>query len=245
VSARSAPTTLYRVAHSLLQNYSLRYPLPALLRTRLIDLWAGMAMLNTYCVRCGEHIAWWPSGRERRWDYSLELAFDMPKLGVKVLHHAPTAHELDEFQKNPGQSLPLQGLSIFNLKGHLAGVPMQYALNKTGYSPGTGFPSRVYHGWLRREGTAQNKYVLDAEKRDLAAEAYLRVAQNFLPNELFQKATEPIRAHKCVGIHLRRGDKVHDAHTDPGTIPSWETTVNDVWQTNNRTLAMVAAMTRR
>ena len=169
MSARSAPTTLYRVAHSLLQNYSLRYPLPALLRTRLIDLWAGMAMLNTYCVRCGEHIAWWPSGRERRWDYSLELAFDMPKLGVKVLHHAPTAHELDEFQKNPGQSLPLQGLSIFNLKGHLAGVPMQYALNKTGYSPGTGFPSRVYHGWLRREGTAQNKYVLDAEKRDLAA----------------------------------------------------------------------------
>lgn len=230
---------------------------------------------------CGEHIAWWPSGRERRWDYSLELAFDMPKLGVKVLHHAPTAHELNEFQKYPGQSLPLQGLSIFNLKGHLAGVPMQYALNKTGYSPGTGFPSRVFQGWLRVglglgvAGTVQSKNTLDAnittanlkgveltrnqvfmakhagvkvpfmEERDLAAEAYLRVAQKFHPNELFQKATEPIRAHKCVGIHLRRGDKVHDAHTDPGTIPSWETTVKDVWQTNNRTLAMVAAMARR
>ena len=66
----------------------------------------------------------------------------------------------------------------------------------------------------------------------------------FVPNAYFSPLLQPIRDVACVGIHLRRRDKVH-AMGASEAVPSWETTVEGVWETNNRTLTLVKAISHR
>ena len=160
----------------------------------------------------------------------------------------------------------MKELSIFNLKDLLSSIKMEFSNESgAGYSPGTSYPTRVFSGWMdyfesKREDQAtessderlnepprvdESRRIEASEKRkSLLTRAYLRAAARFVPNAYFSPLLQPIRDAACVGIHLRRRDKVH-AMGASEAVPSWETTVEGVWETNNRTLTLVKAISHR